>query len=113
MGSRFTGKPVLPENPARDQGLGLSDPQAAKVFNTTRATAKKWLKRDEVHDRSHRPHRLHTTLSSAQENIVLALPQTLYLLLDDLLFMKRHRAATCSSPSPAQRAGYSCKFMAR
>ncbi|MCA1861861.1 helix-turn-helix domain-containing protein [Janthinobacterium sp. HSC-3S05] len=28
--------------------LGLSDREAAKVFNITRATATKWLKRDDV-----------------------------------------------------------------
>ena len=33
---------------------GLSDHEAAKVFNITRATAAKWLKRDDVQDRSHR-----------------------------------------------------------
>ena len=68
---------------------GLSDRQAAKVFNITRATAKKWIKRDDVQDRSHRAHTLHTTLSAVQENIVLALRQTLYLPLDDLLFITR------------------------
>ena len=36
---------------------GLSDRQAAKVFNITRATAKKWLKRDDVQDRSIGPTR--------------------------------------------------------
>src|SRR5476649_763292 len=41
---------------------GLSDREAAKVFNITRATAAKWLKRDDVQDRSHRAHTLHTTL---------------------------------------------------
>lgn len=66
---------------------GLSDREAAKVFNITRATAAKWLKRDDVHDRSHRAHTLHTTLSKAQEAIVLALRQSLYLPLDDLLFI--------------------------
>lgn len=60
---------------------GLSDRQAAKVFGVTRATAAKWLKRDDVQDRSHRAHTLHTTLSAVQEAIVLALRQSLYLPL--------------------------------
>lgn len=68
---------------------GLSDRQAAKVFNITRATAAKWLKRDDVQDRSHRAHTLHTTLSAAQELVVLSLRQTLYLPLDDLLYITR------------------------
>jgi transposase InsO family protein len=68
---------------------GLSDREAAKVFNITRATAAKWLKRDDVQDRSHRAHTLHTTLTATQEAVVLSLRQTLYLPLDDLLFITR------------------------
>lgn len=37
---------------------GLSDREAAKVFNIKRATADKWLKHDDVQDRSHRAHTL-------------------------------------------------------
>jgi transposase InsO family protein len=68
---------------------GLSDREAAKVFNITRATAAKWLKRDDVQDRSHRAHTLHTTLSATQEAVVLSLRQSLYLPLDDLLYVTR------------------------
>lgn len=68
---------------------GLSDREAAKVFNISRATAAKWLKRYDVQDRSHRAHTLYTTLSTTQEAIVLSLRQLLYLLLDDLLYITR------------------------
>ena len=68
---------------------GLSDREAAKAFNITRATATKWLKRDDVQDRSHRTHTLHTTLSATQEAIVLPLRQSLYLTLNDLLYITR------------------------
>jgi transposase InsO family protein len=68
---------------------GLYDREAAKVFNIIRATAAKWLKRDDVQDRSHRAHTLHTTLSATQEAIVLSLRQSLYLPLDDLLYITR------------------------
>jgi len=68
---------------------GLSDRQPAKVFNIPRATAAKWLKRDDVQDRSHRAHTLHTTLSTGQEAIVLSMRQTLYLPLDVLLYITR------------------------
>jgi hypothetical protein len=43
---------------------GLSERDAAEVFNITRATGAKWLKRDDVNDRSHPAHRLHTTFGS-------------------------------------------------
>ena len=59
------------------------------MFNITRATAAKWLKRDDVQDRSHRAHTLYTTLSAVQELVVLSLRQTLYLPLDDLLYITR------------------------
>ena len=59
------------------------------MFDINRATAAKWLKRDDVQDRSHRAHTLHTTLSSAQEASVLSLRQTLDLPLDDLLYITR------------------------
>lgn len=68
---------------------GLSDRNGAKVFNITRATAAKWLKRDDVQGRSHRAHTLHTTLNATQEAIVLSLRQSLYLPLDDLLYITR------------------------
>ena len=42
-----------------------------------------------MQDRSHRAHKLHTTLSAAQEAIVLTLRPSLYLPLDDLLFSTR------------------------
>ncbi len=68
---------------------GLSEREAARVFNISRATAAKWLKRDDIQDRSHRAHTLHTTLSATQEAVVLSLRQSLYLPLDDLLYIAR------------------------
>ena len=88
----FTHSLASPHHPKIRQEIknsGLSDRQAAKVFNISRATARKWLKREDVQDRSHRSHTLHTTLSAAQENIVLALRQSPYLPLDGLLFITR------------------------
>ena len=46
--------------------------EAAKVFGITRATDAKWLKRDDMQERPHRAHTLHTTLTTAQEASVLA-----------------------------------------
>jgi IS30 family transposase len=86
---------------------GLSEREAAKVFNISRATASKWLKRDDIQDRSHRAHTLHTTLSATQEAVVLSMRQSLYLPLDDLLYIARqyinpdeieHRLAPPSHP---------------
>ncbi len=52
-------------------------------------TVWKWRKRDDVQDRSHTPHRLQTTLTPAQEAVVVELRKTLLLPLDDLLAVVR------------------------
>jgi hypothetical protein len=49
------------------------------------STIARWKKRASVHDASHTPHRLQTTLTPAQESIVLVLRKSLGLSLDDLL----------------------------
>jgi transposase len=88
----FSQSPASPNQHRIRQEIkdsGLSPREAAKVFNVTRATAQKWLRRDDVQDRSHRAHTLHTTLSAAQEATVLALRQSLYLPLDDLVFITK------------------------
>ena len=57
----------------------------AERFGTTEQTVYKWRHRDSVHDRSHTPHRLQTTLTPAQEAVAVVLRRTLLLPLDDLL----------------------------
>ncbi|MDR0716023.1 MAG: hypothetical protein LBF50_01230 [Azoarcus sp.] len=42
-----------------------------KRHSVSKATIIKWHKREDVEDRSHRAHTLHTTLSAAQELIVV------------------------------------------
>ena len=61
----------------------------AERYNITVATARKWKGRDDVQDRSHRPHRLSTTLTPAQEVLAVELRRTLLLPLDDLLAVVR------------------------
>jgi transposase len=80
---------TTPEIRQQIRNSGLSSREAAKVFHVSHATAAKWLKRDDVLDRSHRAHTLHTTLSASQEVIVLALRESLCLPLDDLLYVTR------------------------
>jgi len=57
----------------------------AERFGITEQTVYKWKHRDSVHDRSHTPHRLQTTLTPAQEAVAVALRKTLLVSLDDLL----------------------------
>ena len=61
----------------------------AARFGTTGQTVYKWKHRDSVHDRSHTPHELQTTLTPAQEPVAVALRRTLLVSLDDLLAVVR------------------------
>jgi transposase InsO family protein len=61
----------------------------AERYNITVATVRKWKGRDDPQDRSHRPHKLSTTLTPAQELLVVELRRTLLLPLDDLLVVTR------------------------
>ena len=57
----------------------------AERHGTTPQTIWKWRKRSTVHDRSHTPHHLQTTLTPAQEAVAVVLRRSLLLSLDDLL----------------------------
>ena len=61
----------------------------ARRYGVTQATVYKWKSRESVQDRSHTAHHLQTTLTPAQEAIVVHLRQTLLLPLDDLLAVTR------------------------
>ncbi|MDK2125052.1 IS481 family transposase, partial [Chitinimonas sp. DQS-5] len=67
----------------------LPQVELMRRYSISKDTVRKWQKRDDFADRSHRPHKLQTTLSPAQEAIVLALRTTLLLPLDDLLAVTR------------------------
>jgi len=63
----------------------VSNNALARRHGVHRHTIAKWRKRDTAEDASHRPVRIHATLSPAQEAIVVALRETTLLPLDDLL----------------------------
>ena len=71
------------------QSSSLSERALARLYNTTRSTIRKWKQRSTVQDASHRPHHLQTTLTPAQERIVVYLRTALQLPLDDLLAVTR------------------------
>ena len=60
----------------------------AREYHLNRATVRQWRRRDNGQDASHRPHRIHATLSPVQEPVV-TLRRTLLLPLDDLLAVTR------------------------
>jgi transposase InsO family protein len=61
----------------------------AQRYNLSLSTVRKWKRREDVQDRSHRPHRLSSTLTPAQEVLVIELRKLLLLSLDDLLVVTR------------------------
>lgn len=63
--------------------------QAANIYNVNRSTIIKWQSRESFEDRSHRPHKSHTSLSPLQEDIVVQLRRSLLLVVDDLLVVVR------------------------
>ncbi|WP_231958600.1 hypothetical protein [Janthinobacterium lividum] len=48
-----------------------NDPRSRQGLQISRATAAKWLKRNDVQDRSHWAHTLHTTLDARPKRAVL------------------------------------------
>ncbi|MBL3576451.1 IS481 family transposase, partial [Rhodovulum sulfidophilum] len=71
--------------------LASTDPawMVAERYGISEQTVWKWRSRDDVHDRSHTPHSLQTTLTPAQEAVAVALRKALLLPLDDLLAVVR------------------------
>jgi len=81
----------------------LSERALAELYNISRLTARKWKNRPDEQDRSHRPHKLHTTLTQEQEAVVSILRTTLLLPLDDLLTVTRKFINPAASRSALHR----------
>ena len=80
-----------------------SQSELASTYNISVATVRKWQGRDDPQDRSHRPHKLSTTLSPVQEALAVELRKTLLLPLDDLLVVVRQFINPQASRSGLQR----------
>ena len=76
----------------------------AKRFGVSELTIAKWRKRASVNDLPHRPHRLQTTLSPAQEAIVVELRKSLLLPLDDLVAVTKEFICPKASRSGLDRS---------
>ena len=75
----------------------------AELYNITKATVRKWKGRDDALDRSHRAHNMGTTLSPAQELLVLEMRRLCLLPLGDLLSMTQHFINPKASRSDVSR----------
>ena len=69
----------------REESQTKSVRQLTREYNLSIDTVMKWKNRTDVEDKSSTPHRLQTTLTQAQEEVVVALRTMLWLSLDDLL----------------------------
>jgi transposase InsO family protein len=76
---------TTPKTRASIQSSTAGNRTLARELGVTLSTIHRWRRRADVHDASHTPHRLQTTLTSAQELVVVELRRTLWLSLDDLL----------------------------
>ena len=81
----------------------LTQTALADKYNVSIQTIRKWQTREEMTDKSHRPDRLQTTLSTTQEKIVVMLRKTLFLPLDDLLVVTREFINSDASRSGINR----------
>jgi len=80
---------TTPKVRAYIQQSRLSDRKLAAELGVSVSTVRRWRQRTSVEDRSHTPQRLATTLSPAQERLVVELRSLLELPLDDLLVVTR------------------------
>lgn len=89
------------------QNSDLSINALAEKYNVSRATIIKWRKRKNqgvgVEDQSHRPHRLRTTLSPTQEQLILLLREELLLSIDDLTYIAKEYIDPKASRSAIDR----------
>ncbi len=81
----------------------VSNAALARRYGIHRHTVAKWRKRASTEDASARPHRLCTTLTEAQEPVVVAIRELLLLPLDDLLVVVREFIEPCLSRSALDR----------
>ena len=94
---------TTPRTRAEIKASQASQKELAQQYNVGRSTVRKWKDRDDVQDRSHRPHKLSTTLSPGQEAVVVELRKTLLLPLDDLLVVVREFVNPLASQSGLDR----------
>ncbi len=76
---------TTPKTRAEIRASDLTQSELMARYSVSKSTIHKWQNRDDVEDRSHRPHELQTTLSPLQELVVVELRRLLLLPLDDLV----------------------------
>lgn len=75
----------------------------ARLLKVSESTVRKWRQRDSMDDKSHVPKQLNTTLSPAQEYVIVELRTRLLLSLDELLVVCRQFINVNASRAGLQR----------
>lgn len=91
---------TTPKVRAYIQASSASVAQLAEELGVHQTTIRRWRGRDSVNDRSHRPHRLATSLSEIEERLVCELRTSVALSLDDIVEVM-HR---CVNPKLSRSA---------
>ena len=95
---------TTPKTRAYIQQSPASIAHLAEELGVCETTIRRWKKRATVEDRSHRPHRLSTSLTDLDQRLVIELRKSLQLSLDDIVeVMKR-----CVSEKLSRSAIHRC-----
>jgi hypothetical protein len=85
MAKQHANATTTPEMRAFIHESDLPTAVLSRLLKISEATVRKWRKRENTTDGSHKPKQLNTTLSEAQEYVVIELRTRLLLSLDELL----------------------------
>ncbi len=85
MAKQHANATTTPEMRAFIHESDLPTAVLARLLKVSESTVRKWRKRESLDDASHKPKQLNTTLSEAQEYVVVELRTRLLLSLDELL----------------------------
>ena len=91
---------TIPRTRAEIHESPASLDEVAQTYNISRS---KWRNRSDHLDRSHRAHQMNTTLSPAQEPIVMEIRRLCLMSLDDLVCVTREFINTAASRSDISR----------
>jgi transposase InsO family protein len=94
---------TTPKIRAEIKASGLTTSQIMEKYNIGWNTATKWKEREDTADKSHRPHKLQTSLTELEELLIVYLRTTLLLPLDDLFAITREHIKSDTSRAALHR----------
>jgi transposase-like protein len=95
---------TTPATRAYIQGSTASDAELVRELGLSYNTVARWRGRDDVNDRSHRPHRIATSLTPEEECLAVELRRSLSLSLDDIVEVLQR----CLNPKLARSSIHRC-----